>query len=108
VIVVAAFLAAILAADPLGPGDHTRSLTVDGLQRSYLVHIPPNYDPKKPAPVILLFHGAASNGPMHVRFARPSSLPGSQVVAQQTVAVPQVQHAAGDDWVRPARAVVGG
>lgn len=61
-------MAAMLAAHPLGPGDHPRTLTADGRERSYLVHIPPQYDPKKPTPVVLLFHGAASNGPMHVQF----------------------------------------
>ena len=62
-------LIATLGADSLGPGDHTRSLTVDGRERSYLVHIPPQYDSKKPTPVILLFHGAGSNGAMHVHFS---------------------------------------
>ena len=56
---------ALLAADPtLGPGDHTRSLTVDGRQRSYLVHVPAKCDGKAPAPVVLVYHGAAMNGPM--------------------------------------------
>jgi polyhydroxybutyrate depolymerase len=61
-------LIATLGTDPLGPGDHTRTLTVDGRERSYLVHVPPKYDPKKPTPVILLFHGAGSDGAMHVQF----------------------------------------
>jgi polyhydroxybutyrate depolymerase len=58
----------LLGADPFSPGDYTRTLAVDGRERSYLIHTPPKYDPKKPTPVVLLFHGAASNGPMHVQF----------------------------------------
>lgn len=34
-------MTAMVAADPLGPGDHTRTLTVGDLHRSYIVHIPP-------------------------------------------------------------------
>lgn len=58
-----------LAADPLGPGDHTRKLTVDGRERSYLVHIPKTYDSKKPTPVILTLHGLAMDGSMMVWFS---------------------------------------
>lgn len=52
---------------PLTPGDHHRDLTVGGRARSYLVHVPPGYDPKKPAPVVLAFHGAMMNGVMMAR-----------------------------------------
>lgn len=55
--------------DPLGAGDHTRQLTVDGRERTYLVHIPKDYDPQKPTPVVLALHGAAMNGPMMVWFS---------------------------------------
>lgn len=64
----AAFLMlAALTADPLGPGDHTRSLTVGGLKRTYLVHVPPKYDPKKPTPVVLIFHGGGGNAEQMAR-----------------------------------------
>ena len=46
---------------PLKPGDHTRKLQVDGRTRSYIIHVPPKLDPKKPTPVVLAFHGAATN-----------------------------------------------
>ena len=49
---------------PLTPGNHFRTLLVDGRGRSYLVHVPPNYDPERPTPVVLVFHGAAMNGSM--------------------------------------------
>jgi polyhydroxybutyrate depolymerase len=55
--------------EPLGPGDHTRTLTVGGQERTYLVHIPKGYDPKKPTPVVLALHGAAMNGSMMVWFS---------------------------------------
>jgi polyhydroxybutyrate depolymerase len=50
--------------DPLGPGDHTRTLLMGAQKRTYLVHVPKNYDPKKPAPVVLALHGAGMTGSM--------------------------------------------
>jgi len=41
--------------------DLTRTLTVDGLSRSYLVHFPANHNPEQPIPVVLILHGAAQN-----------------------------------------------
>lgn len=52
----------------LKPGDHTRSLEAGDRTRSYLVHVPPSYDGKKPVPVVLVFHGGASNAQRMVRF----------------------------------------
>lgn len=54
--------------DPLGPGDYTRSLPVGGQTRSYLVHVPPTYDPLRPTPVVLAFHGASMDGPLMAVF----------------------------------------
>src|ERR1700729_606910 len=54
---------------PLGPGDHTRTLMMGEQKRTYLVHVPKGYDPKKPTPVVLALHGAAMNGPMMVGFS---------------------------------------
>ena len=53
---------------PLPPGDHQRALTVGGLERTYLVHIPKDHDPKADAAVILALHGAAMNGPLMAQF----------------------------------------
>jgi polyhydroxybutyrate depolymerase len=63
-------MAVALAADPqpLGPGDHTRTLQVDGRERSYLVHVPAKYGGKQPTPVVLAFHGGGSNAEQMVRF----------------------------------------
>jgi polyhydroxybutyrate depolymerase len=62
--------AALLGADPepLGSGDHTRSVKMGEQKRSYLVHVPKGYDPKKATPVVLALHGAAMNGPMMADF----------------------------------------
>jgi len=43
-------------------GNHVRTLVINGRRRSFLVHVPPNYDPKKATPVVLAFHGACMNG----------------------------------------------
>ena len=57
-----------LAGQPLGPGDHNRTLSIGESTRSYLIHVPPTYDPKKPTPVVLVFHGAATNAAITVLF----------------------------------------
>jgi len=50
-----------LAATSLTPGDATRTITVGTVARTYLVHIPPNYDGRNAVPVVLAFHGGGSN-----------------------------------------------
>src|SRR5258707_130734 len=52
---------AVFAAQPLEPGDHTRTVLVGKLKRSYLVHVPARYDRSRPTPVVLAFHGGGSN-----------------------------------------------
>lgn len=60
----------LLAADPkLEAGDHLVKLTVDDRARSYRIHIPEQYDPEKPTPVVVAFHGAAMNGKMMATFS---------------------------------------
>jgi len=44
-------------------------LEIDGLKRSYLVHVPPKYDPAKPSPVVLIFHGAGMNAALMQGFS---------------------------------------
>ncbi len=41
----------------LGPGRHTLTLTVDGLERTYIVHVPPSYDSRTPSPLVVMLHG---------------------------------------------------
>ena len=68
-IAVAVLLATVAVAEPLGPGDHTLSLVVDGLSRSAIVHIPPQHDRTVPMPVVLAFHGGGANADNMVRFS---------------------------------------
>jgi polyhydroxybutyrate depolymerase len=53
----------------LRPGDHARTLTVDGRERRYLVHVPPQYDQAAPMPVVLAFHGGGANADTMVAFS---------------------------------------
>ncbi len=41
--------------------DFADSLSVDGVPRTYRVHIPPSYDRARAAPVVLAFHGVGMN-----------------------------------------------
>ncbi len=47
-----------VAAQPWGPGDSKRSLKIGDTERTYLVHVPPQYDAKKPTPVVLVYFRA--------------------------------------------------
>src|SRR5436305_669489 len=67
VVILAAVLG--LAADPLAPGDHTRTVAVGGTSRTYLLHVPPAYDARKPTPLVLALHPFATNGPMMARIS---------------------------------------
>ena len=58
----------LFSADPLGPGNHTRSIEVDGRSRSCLVHVPKGYKADQPTPVVLVFHGAGTNAAIMVPF----------------------------------------
>ncbi len=46
------------AAPTLQSGNVTRKLTVGGLERSYLLHVPPGLDSSQPVPVLFAFHGS--------------------------------------------------
>jgi len=56
----------ILALNPLDgftqnkhvdPGSHTLAIIVDGLERTYIVHVPATYRPKTPSPLVIMLHG---------------------------------------------------
>ena len=51
------------------PGNHVRKLTVDGLERSCRIHIPPHLDLSQPSPLVLVLHGAAMNAQMMASFS---------------------------------------
>ena len=48
-------------AGALGAGTHALQLSHDGQQRKYLLHIPAGYDPARPAPLVLAFHGGGGH-----------------------------------------------
>jgi polyhydroxybutyrate depolymerase len=51
-----------MPAEPtLATGDHNRTLTFAGQERSYLLHIPPAYDSAQPTPLVLAYHGINLN-----------------------------------------------
>src|SRR3712207_653025 len=45
----------------LQPGDHERSLMVDGRDRSYIVHVPPAYTGQNPLPLVIVLHAGGGN-----------------------------------------------
>lgn len=42
-------------------GNHMLSITVGGLKRRYVVHVPPGYGHKTHWPVVIMFHGGGGN-----------------------------------------------
>lgn len=62
------FMGLLAQADGLGPGDHTRTLTVDDRKRTYLIHVPKSYDGTQSAPMVVVFHGGGSNAAQMVEF----------------------------------------
>jgi polyhydroxybutyrate depolymerase len=58
------------AAAMLAPGDTTRTLAIDGVQRSFLVHLPPAYDGSTRLPVVFDFHGLGGNSNQQKNLSR--------------------------------------
>jgi polyhydroxybutyrate depolymerase len=48
-------------AEKLAAGDTTRTLIHQDRERSYIVHVPPGYNPARPTLVVLVFHGGGGN-----------------------------------------------
>lgn len=65
----AVLLLAVVAAELSTPLDPVRKIEVDGQTRSYSLHVPPQYDPERPTPVVLVFHGAATNAHFITHFS---------------------------------------
>lgn len=49
--------------DVLSVGDHMFDMEFGGIDRTFLVHVPPGYDGIHPVPVVFDLHGFSSNGP---------------------------------------------
>jgi polyhydroxybutyrate depolymerase len=51
------------------PDDPREQIRVDGHQRSYDIHVPADYDPTKPLPLVLALHGRLGTGSSEERLA---------------------------------------
>jgi polyhydroxybutyrate depolymerase len=49
------------ATGPARPGASARTLLSGGRERCYLLYVPPDYDPARPLPLVVSFHGFASS-----------------------------------------------
>ncbi len=65
--------AACPTAKPHAPGDEDATLASGGLQRTYILHVPPSYDGVRRTPLVLNFHGFGSNARQQAIY---SGLPG--------------------------------
>jgi polyhydroxybutyrate depolymerase len=54
----------------LAPGDYSFSMKFDGVDRGYVVHMPPQAAAGEPLPVVLNFHGAGSNGKQQEHYSK--------------------------------------
>lgn len=59
-VVIVGFRRHAMAATP-AHGTTSATLTSGGLKRTYLLHLPPVYDGKKPLPLVLVLHGATES-----------------------------------------------
>lgn len=59
---------------PAPPESETRTLAVEGRERSYLLHVPANYNAEKPIPLVLAFHGRLGTGRLTERLTGFSRL----------------------------------
>ncbi len=50
-------------------GDQGRTLAFDGMERKYILHIPPGYDPSQPAALVLAYHGISLNAQEMMRIS---------------------------------------
>lgn len=54
----------------LQPGDTKRSIMVDGLERTYIVHLPRQYKQGNPYPLIFVLHGGTANAENAMRMSQ--------------------------------------
>ena len=56
-----------VVAQILEPGNHWRTINIEGRERTYLLHIPPSLPADQPAPLVLALHGAGMNASLMAR-----------------------------------------
>lgn len=59
---------------PSQPGDSTNILTHNGIERTYILHVPASYDESEPAALVLDFHGGGGNANTQMRTSNFSAL----------------------------------
>ena len=62
--------AALLVGCTRGPSSVPQSLTHDGIERSYRIHVPSSYDEATPVPLVLVLHGRLGTGRSVERWTR--------------------------------------
>lgn len=77
IVAFALLVATALAQAALAPGDHEFSIRHDGLQRTYLVFVPPQAADVR-APVVLNFHGGGSNARVQQWYTRMDETAGRE------------------------------
>ena len=55
--------------DPVKPGTYQLMLKTQGRRWHYELHIPPQYNPNTPTPLVITLHGAGGNGRYHLNQA---------------------------------------
>jgi polyhydroxybutyrate depolymerase len=55
-------VASLPAQSAAAPAGGPRTLQVNGVERTYLLDVPPSYRPGTPAPLVMVFHGAGGSG----------------------------------------------
>lgn len=66
----AAAAAGCAPARPQPAGDATLTITSAGLERTYILHVPPQYDGARRLPLVLNFHGFGSNASEQASYSR--------------------------------------
>ena len=56
------------------PGDHERSITVDGRHRSYRVHVPPSYTSRVAHALVVVLHGGGGTATTAMRMTGMSAM----------------------------------
>lgn len=72
-LVLAAMIVSCLPA-PASDGTVEKTIQVSGIERSYLLHVPPSLPKDKPSPLVVVFHGGGGTGKNGDRFTGFSKL----------------------------------